>query len=126
MERILEEEEKFDFSILEKAIEERVAMNINNVMKSTQTVAEVDVVTLPDVSDVVIDIRHPDEREKAPLTLTNNEIKEIAFYELMSSLDQLDANQTYLLYCEKGTMSQLHASHLKGMGYEQVKVYMPA
>lgn len=125
MERVLEEEEKFDFSILEKAVEERVAMNINNVMKSTQTVAQVDVVTLPDVSDVVIDIRHPDEREKAPLTLTNNEIKEIAFYELMSSLDQLDANQTYLLYCEKGTMSQLHASHLKGMGYEHIKVYMP-
>lgn len=125
MDRIQEEEEKFDFGVLEKAIEERKSIKITDVMKSSQTVAEVDVVPVPDVNDVIIDIRHPDEREKAPLHLTNNEIQEIAFYELMSQLDKLDANQTYLLYCEQGTMSQLHASHLKGMGYEQIKVYKP-
>lgn len=125
LERIQEEEEKFDFVVLEQAIETRKSIKISDVMKSTQTVAEVEVVSVPDVSDVIIDIRHPDEREKAPLHLTNNDIQEIAFYELINELDKLDLKQSYLLYCEKGTMSQLHASHLKGMGYDLIKVYMP-
>ncbi len=94
-------------------------------MSRIQTLAEVELVNVPAVEDVIIDIRHPDEIEKSPLVLTNNEIKSIAFYELMSKLDQLDVDTQYLLYCEKGTMSQLHASHLKGMGYEKIGVYAP-
>ncbi|KZZ56998.1 tRNA uracil 4-sulfurtransferase ThiI, partial [Oleiphilus sp. HI0123] len=122
MERILEEEDNFDFEVLERAVEQRVSTKIDEVMSRIQTIAEVDLVNVPEVDDVIIDIRHPDEVEKSPLVLTNNEIKNIAFYELMSKLDQLEADQQYLLYCEKGTMSQLHASHLKGMGYEKIGV----
>lgn len=125
MERILEEEDNFDFEVLERAVEQRVSTKIDEVMSRIQTIAEVDLVNVPEVDDVIIDIRHPDEVEKSPLVLTNNEIKNIAFYELMSKLDQLEADQQYLLYCEKGTMSQLHASHLKGMGYEKIGVYAP-
>lgn len=125
MERILEEEEKFNFEVLEKAVEQRVITKIDEVMSKVQTVAEVELVSVPAVEDIIIDIRHPDEIEKKPLVLTNNEIKPIAFYELMSKLDQLDLEKQYLLYCEKGTMSQLHASHLKGMGYDKIGVYSP-
>ena len=56
----------------------------------------------------------------------NNEIKQVPFYELMSKLDTLDPNTNYLLYCDKGTMSQLHASHLKTMGYARIAVYTPS
>ena len=125
MERILEEEDNFDFEVLERAVEQRVSTKIDEVMSRIQTIAEVDLVNVPEVDDVIIDIRHPDEVDKSPLVLTNNVIKNIAFYELMSKLDQLEADQQYLLYCEKGTMSQLHASHLKGMGYEKIGVYAP-
>ncbi len=125
IERILEEEENFNFEVLERAVEQRVITKIDEVMSKIQTVAEVDLVNVPAVDDVIIDIRHPDEIEKSPLVLTNNEIKTIAFYELMSKLDLLELDKNYLLYCEKGTMSQLHASHLKGMGYEKVGVYSP-
>ena len=125
MERVLEEEEQFDFSVLEQAISDRVTVKIDQVMRSQKTIAEVDVTSVPTVDDVIIDIRHPDEREKSPLELTNNTIKTIAFYELLSKLDQLDGSQSYLLYCEHGTMSQLHASHLKSLGYEKMGVYQP-
>lgn len=124
-ERILEEEDNFDFSVLDKAVSDRVTIKIDDVMSRIQTAAEVELVKVPEVGDVIIDIRHPDEIEKAPLSLTNNEIRSIAFYELMSQLDQLESEKTYLLYCEKGTMSQLHASHLKGMGYDKIAVYAP-
>jgi len=125
MGRILEEEEKFDFEVLNQAIEDRVTIRIDDVMTRIQTIAEVDLVAVPDVNDIVIDIRHPDEREKKPLMLTNNTIQEIAFYELMSKVASLEPEKNYLLYCEKGTMSQLHASHLKGMGHENIAVYAP-
>jgi len=124
-ERIIDEEAKFDFAVLEQAINDRVTIKIDQVMKSTLSIADVNIVAVPDVQDIVIDIRHPDEQEKAPLVLTNNTVKTIAFYELMSRLDQLDPSESYLLYCEKGTMSQMHASHLKGMGYERIGVYQP-
>ncbi len=124
-ERILEEEANFNFDVLNKAIDDREIIKIDDVMSRTTTVAEVELVKVPQVGDIVIDIRHPDEIEKAPLDLTNNEIRPIAFYELMAHIEDLDAEASYLLYCEKGTMSQLHASHLKGMGYKNVAVYQP-
>ena len=125
MDRILEEEGNFDFSVLERAVQERITTKIDEVMTRIQTVAEVDIVNVPAIEDVIIDIRHPDEIEKSPLVLTNNQIQTIAFYELMSKLELLKPDTQYLLYCEKGTMSQLHASHLKSMGYEKVGVYSP-
>ncbi len=124
-ERILKEEANFDFTVLEKALYDRRTIKIDQVMDSVQTVADVELVSVPKVDDIIIDIRHPDEREKSPLMLTNNEIQTIAFYELMSKVDKFDLEKTYLLYCDKGTMSQLHASHLKGMGYEHFAVYSP-
>lgn len=125
LERIEEEEQNFDETVLTQAIEQRVSIKIDQVLASHKTIAEVDVVAVPAVDDIIIDIRHPDEREKSPIKLTNNEVKGIAFYELMSQISQLENSKSYLLYCEHGTMSQLHASHLKGMGYEKMGVYQP-
>ncbi|MFT5718261.1 MAG: thiamine biosynthesis protein ThiI [Oleiphilaceae bacterium] len=123
--RILKEEANFDFSILEKALYDRRTIKIDQVMETIQTIADVELVAVPKVDDIIIDIRHPDEMEKSPLMLTNNKIETIAFYELMSKVEKLDHEHTYLLYCEKGTMSQLHASHLKGIGYNNIAVYSP-
>ncbi|MDX1453565.1 MAG: tRNA uracil 4-sulfurtransferase ThiI, partial [Oleiphilaceae bacterium] len=125
LDRIQEEESKFDFDVLERAVQNLEMIKIDQVMASEKNIANVELVSVPDVQDTVIDIRHPDECEKQPLQLTNNRIENIAFYELMSQLDRLDKSQSYLLYCEKGTMSQLHASHLKGMGFEKIAVYLP-
>jgi thiamine biosynthesis protein ThiI len=124
-ERLIEEEANFDFTILEQALKSRMTIKIDEVLTRFQTLAEVDIVSVPHVDDVVIDIRHPEERLNAPLMLTNNEIKQVPFYEIMSKLDTLDPNTNYLLYCDKGAMSQLHASHLKTMGYDRIAVYAP-
>ena len=125
-ERLSEEEANFDFSLLEQALKARMTIKIDEVLTRVQTVAEIDVVSVPHQDDIVIDIRHPEERDKAPLILTNNQIKQVPFYELMAKLDDLEPTKNYLLYCDKGTMSQLHASHLKTMGYQHVGVYTPA
>ncbi|WP_250655444.1 tRNA uracil 4-sulfurtransferase ThiI [Alkalimarinus coralli] len=123
LDKIVREEERFDFSVLDKAVEELVAVNIDQVMDSVVTVDDVEIVSTPAVSDVIVDIRHPDEAERKPLHLTNNEIVHIPFFELMSKTQEIDLSKRYLLYCDKGTMSQLHASHLKGQGFDNVLVY---
>ncbi len=124
-ERLQEEEAAFDFSILETALKQRMTVKIDEVLTRVQSISQVDIVSVPHVEDIIIDIRHPEESLKSPLMLTNNQVRHIAFYELMSKLDELMPECNYLLYCDKGTMSQLHASHLKSMGYAHVGVYAP-
>lgn len=125
LDKVQEEETNFDFSVLDQAVAECRIIKIDDVLRTSKTVAQVEVVNMPASDDVVIDIRHSEQRERQPLELTNNQVLEIPFYELMSKLDTLSSEQRYCLYCEHGTMSQMHASHLKGMGYDNIRVFQP-
>ena len=49
----------------------------------------------------------------------------IPFYELHSRAAELVTGMTYMLYCGKGVMSRLHASHLLDAGGLDIKVYAP-
>ncbi len=124
-EKIEAEETRFDFSVLDKAIESASIQRIQNVLTSSAGVTEVELVQVPSASDLVVDIRHPQEEENAPLHLTNNEIVKIPFYQLMSRMNELPTDKNILLYCAKGTMSQLHAEQLKQSGFEHAKVFKP-
>jgi thiamine biosynthesis protein ThiI len=123
--RVEHEEARLDFGILDRAIEQCEIIKIDRVLTSRQSQTDVVLVGIPDVSDVIVDIRHPDEIEKSPLFLTNNEVLRIPFYELPGHLAGLAADRRYLLYCEQGTMSQLHAAHLAGQHDLRVGVYLP-
>jgi len=123
-EKIAREEERFDFAVLEKAIEEAQVVNIDEVVADLRNVSLVDVVSTVAPGETVVDIRHPDEQERRPLVLEDNEVVTLPFYELAGRFGDLDAGKPYLLYCEKGVMSQLHAQHLSDEGHN-VKVYRP-
>ena len=71
---------------------------------------------------IVLDIRHPDEQEARPLQLDGIEVQPVPFYTLNSRFPDLDPSRAYLLYCEKGVMSQLHAQYLLDEGYGNVRV----
>ena len=117
-------EEAFDFEVLKEAIEQAVSMNVDEVMDcKTSPVGNVEIVNTPASQDVIIDIRHPEEIDKRPLSLSNNEVVEMPFYSINSQFSSLNSEKTYLLFCEKGTMSHMHAIHLKSEGHENVKVY---
>jgi thiamine biosynthesis protein ThiI len=47
------------------------------------------------------------------------------FYAINSKFKELDPNRQYLLYCDKGVMSRLHAHHLVNEGHTNVRVYRP-
>jgi len=124
-EKIEHEESRFNFDVLENAIEIARIERIQNVLSTSTGVADVEIVSVPTAKDVIIDIRHPQEEELAPLHLTNNDILKIPFYQLNSRLDEIPKDRNALLYCAKGTMSQLHAQQLKVEGLPLVKVFKP-
>ncbi|WP_331343956.1 tRNA uracil 4-sulfurtransferase ThiI [Cellvibrio sp. UBA7661] len=119
------EETKFDMAILERAIAERRAQNIDELVNELDADLSVPVVSDVQTGQIVIDIRHPEEQEKNPLTLESNEIKVIPFYSLNNRFPLLDQSKQYYLYCQKGVMSQLHAANLKDAGHLNVGVYRP-
>ncbi len=117
------EEKRFDFEILKQAFDARKVENIDEIYNSKTNLQEIEVVALPNKDDVLIDIRHPHELALKPLQLTANKIISIPFFKLQSC-SELDKAQNYLLYCDKGIMSQLQAEELASKGY-RVKVYQP-
>ena len=130
LERVEASEARFNFDKLDAAVAERKMVSIDEVMIGLEEQGPMPMVTdqLPtaDQKAVIIDIRHPDEEELKPLVLEGCAIERIPFYRLDSAFAGLDKETQYLLYCDKGVMSQLHAAHLSDAGYGNVGVYRPA
>lgn len=120
---VLEHESGFNMSVLEQAIESRKVQNINEVVDDLDYEVDLRIVAEPEAGDVIIDIRHPDEQERKPLSFDG--VKLIPFYTLNAQFAQLGKEQKYLLYCDKGIMSRLHAAHLTDQGHANVGVYRP-
>ncbi len=125
-ERIVFEESKFDFSVLDAAFANRRLQNIDEIVADLESGETPIVVNELPANGVVLDIRHPHEEELRPLKLDGVTIKSLPFYRLDSEFGALDTLQTYYLYCDKGVMSQLHAAHLLANGRRNVAVYRPA
>ncbi|WP_163372965.1 tRNA uracil 4-sulfurtransferase ThiI [Endozoicomonas acroporae] len=125
VERIVAEEERFNFDVLEDAIQSRRTVSIHDIIADDLTREEVEVVSEVHQGEVIIDIRHPTEEEIKPFTMPGREVVIIPFYQLRTRFPELDNNRHYLLYCERGVMSQLHAMHLREEGHENVGVFNP-
>ncbi|VFT28921.1 tRNA s(4)U8 sulfurtransferase [Pseudomonas aeruginosa] len=65
-------------------------------------------------------------RKTNPWPWEGVEVQALPFYAINSRFKELDANRQYLLYCDKGVMSRLHAHHLLNEGHTNVRVYRPA
>ena len=124
--KIEAEEQNFDFTILDRVIEEATNVDIRTIAEQTEEeVVEVETVALLSENDVVLDIRSIDEQEEKPLTLNATEVKSLPFYKLSTQFGDLDQNRTWLLYCDRGVMSRLQALYLHEQGFKNVKVYRP-
>ena len=124
-ERIEAEEQNFDFAVLETAVADRVVQPIDHLVDDLDRDETVPIVEQIPAGDVVIDIRHPDEEELNPLQLVDVEIERVPFYRLSAVLAARQSGGQYWLYCDKGIMSQLHATNLRDAGHANVGVYRP-
>ena len=122
-----EEEAKMDSDLVQKAFESMKVVDINDIPKDTTKLkTEVETVSELLSNDVVLDVRTPDDVEKAPLTVEGHEVITMPFYKTASDFHTLDQIKTYALYCDQGVMSLMQAKQLKEKGYHNVKVYRPS
>ncbi|MFZ7324974.1 tRNA uracil 4-sulfurtransferase ThiI [Avibacterium avium] len=123
-EKILSEENHFDFSILESAVQNAQYLDIRQIAEQTEKeVVEVDTISVLGENDIVIDIRSPEETDENPLELAGQEVRLIPFYKLSTLFPDLDQSKNYVLYCERGVMSKLQALYLKENGFGNVRVF---
>jgi thiamine biosynthesis protein ThiI len=124
-EKIAVEENRFDMEVLERAIAAARIQNIDEISAEELSHQDVEVLPVPLAGCTILDIRHPNEEQLRPLRV-GARVEKIPFYELHSRAAELNRDHTYMLYCDRGTMSRLHAAHLLDSGYTKVKVYRPA
>ncbi|KAE9526353.1 tRNA uracil 4-sulfurtransferase ThiI [Testudinibacter aquarius] len=121
--KIEQEEAHFDFNILDSAVSSAQYLDIRNIGEQTSDIThEVETTNVVGENDVVVDVRSIDEVEEKPLLLSGKTMLAIPFYKLATAFAKLDTNKQYLLYCERGVMSQLQALYLHQLGYHNVKV----
>jgi thiamine biosynthesis protein ThiI len=124
--RVEYEEQQFDMAVLERALANAKLVSIDRVIDDLSRSIEIEEVSQALAGQVIVDIRHPDAQEDQPLVLPGIEIQALPFYALNSRFKELDNTRQYLLYCDKGVMSRLHAHHLLSEGYANVRVYRPS
>ncbi len=114
--------EKFNYDVLDKAIDDAQYLNIDEIVDDVANLAPINVVNdLSTEEYVVIDIRPEDECIEASC-----ETLKIPFHKLKKEFEKLPQDKKYLFYCDKGIMSQLHAQYLRdSKGYKNIQVYRP-
>ncbi len=123
--KVLREEDKMSEGILDTALAQTRVQAIDDLVIDMAAERRVAPVTEAVNGAIVIDVRHPNEAALRPLEVPGADVLCIPFYSLKGALASLDASGHYLLYCEKGVMSQLHANHLLDSGHNNVGVYRP-
>lgn len=124
--RVQRAEARFDMEVLEQALANKVQVDIANLgLVASEAKPDVICTATPPTGSTIIDIRHPDEEEHAPLQVPGHEVLRMPFFRLASDMGKLSRDGSYFLYCGKGVMSRLHASHLQHQGWSGVGVYLP-
>lgn len=124
--RVEYEEAQFDMAVFERALTNTRQVSIDRVIDVLGEDVQVEEVREALAGQIVLDIRHPDAVEDAPLQLPGIDVQALPFYALNNRFKELDVTRQYLLYCDKGVMSRLHAHHLLSEGHANVRVYRPA
>lgn len=119
------EERQLSEAVLERALARARRVTIDRVIEELGKDVPVEEVHEVLSGQIVLDIRHPNEVEDNPLHLPGIDVHALPFYAINQRFTELDASRQYLLYCDRGVMSRLHAHHLLNEGHANVRVYRP-
>jgi len=120
--RMEREAKRFNYEVLDQAVADAKSIYVDEVIDDVTNDAPIEVINSLEGGDyVVIDIRGEEETFE-----TSCETLNIPFYQLKTEFKKLPQEREYLLYCDKGVMSQLHAQYLRDAeSRENVRVYRP-
>ncbi len=117
-------ESRFDFDILQQVSTAAKVLDIRTVeYQASQQISTVLTEAVLPEGAVVLDVRAPDEAERAPLQLDSHPVELLPFYKIANGFAALDQSRQYYLYCDRGVMSRLQALLLKEQGFANVSVY---
>ena len=125
MDKVLAQEEKFDMQKLDEALGRATNQCISRVLEDAEPLVNVEFFAIPQPDAVLLDIRHPDEIERKPLQVPGAQVQEMPFFRIQNAFQTLPQQCKYLLYCDKGVMSRMHAELLVEAGNSNVAVYRP-
>jgi thiamine biosynthesis protein ThiI len=119
LEDILEEEKNIEDSVLVEAYMNR-KMEFVKDMLETDFNKKTEINTVYEIweNEILIDIR--EEKNKK---LNEKNILEIPFFKINSEFPKLDQTKTYLFYCDKWVLSELHWLYLKENWFENIKIF---
>jgi tRNA uracil 4-sulfurtransferase len=125
LEDIEKEEENIDINVLEKAIENKKVEFVKDLITEYNTEQKTEIELSFEVlnNEIIIDIRQDSEKKKTPLVLEKIEILEVPFFEINHKFKDLDQTKTYLFYCEKWVLSNLHWLYLKEKWFNNIKIF---
>ena len=120
--RIEEISRRFNYEVLDIAVQNASTIFVDEIEDNIQTIGKIE--TISDISSkeyIIIDIRQENDIIK-----TTCETLKIPFFLLKNAFKKLPQDKEYLLYCDKGILSQLHAQYLRDTeNYLNIKVYRP-
>ena len=119
--RTRREQTHFDEQVLSQAIANMQIQNVDELVEQIVAAAPVESVEVLSEGDVLVDIRTDTEQARSPMPGSVS----IPFHLLSQAAKHWKADTRYVLYCQKGVMSQLHAQYLRDAGYANVFVYRP-
>lgn len=122
MKDVLEEESKLAEWLIDRAYEARDVKSMQHLLSDVSEISKIEEVFEVKSWELVIDIREDLKRKRMPLEEADIQIP---FYEINNRFKELDQAKTYLFYCDKGVISNLHALYLKDKWFTNIKVYRP-
>ncbi len=133
-EQVLAQEARCDAEIFADALRRRRCLALDSLRELHAERAvqeareeEAEILSAPLAGSTIIDVRHPAETDQHPLRIGKRvPVLEIPFYELSARFADLSEDTLYLLYCDRGIVSRIHAAQLRSRGHTNVKVYRPA
>lgn len=127
LEDILKEEENILEEIFTRAVEWKKVEFVKKMMEeyNGKEATEIETVFLPGDNEVVVDLREETDIKKNPLLLENIEVLSIPFFEINHKFKDLDMTKTYLFYCDKWVLSNLHWLYLREKEFNNIKVFRP-
>jgi thiamine biosynthesis protein ThiI len=124
LEDIIEEEKNIEDSVLIDAYMNRKMELVKDMLEENfERKSEIETVYEIWENEVLIDIREESPHSVSPKG--REAVLEIPFFKINSEFPKLDQTKTYLLYCDKWVLSELHWLYLKENWFENIKIYRP-
>ncbi len=125
LEDIENEEKNIESKVLENAVENMKIEFVKDMMNIYDEKSDISIKQVSEVweKDIIIDIREEQFIEKSPLDNKLWTILKIPFFEINNRFKDLDKSKTYLFYCDKWILSNLHSLYLKEKWYNNIKIF---